>query len=63
MKREKLNGIIESMQGVTYHEWQKIQASVDIYFKLSINDYKREMTISEPGDIVDLYGRDWEFKD
>lgn len=63
MKREKLKGIIESMQGVTYHEWQKIQACVDIYFKLSINDYKREMTISEPGDIVDLYGRDWEFKD
>ena len=48
MNDGKLNAIMEVMQGVSYHDWQKIRQVIDNSFDSQIRDCQKEMTVPRP---------------
>ncbi len=55
MGTDKINSIIETMQGITYLEWQKLKHVIDVRFASEAAKRSNEITMESPADIMDSY--------
>jgi len=51
----KIKLIIESMQGITYLEWQKLRHVIDRTYDSEASKKKNEVEMASPADIISFY--------
>ena len=57
MDETKINRILESMQGVTYLEWEKLKHVIDTYFNSEATMQKNKILMARPEVIIDSFKR------
>lgn len=60
MEKEKLQQILETMQGVTYFDWQKIKHAIDGCFTAESHNCHKNMTIASPGEVIQEYKKEFD---
>lgn len=57
MGEEKLNLILESMQGITYLEWTKLAHVIEETFECELANLKNGLQMANPDVVNDIYKR------
>ena len=55
MSEEKVNLILEAMQGITYLEWRKLRHCVDTRFDKDVSSVTNKLLLADAGTIVEDY--------
>ena len=55
MDKQKLNTILEAMQGITYLEWEKLRTSIDGYFRKESSKQNNKIQLTGTEDIIEEY--------
>lgn len=57
MDETKMKCILESMQGITQSDWEKLKHVIDVYFNNEASIQKNKILMARPEVIVDAYKR------
>lgn len=60
VSEEKVNLILEAMQGITYLEWRKLRHCVDTRFDKDVSSVTNKLLLADAGTIVEDYRREFE---
>lgn len=52
MNTKKIEEAAKSLEGLSYHDWQKIKMSVDAAFAKKKGEFERELKLSSGDEIV-----------
>lgn len=55
MGKEKLNQILDAMQGITYLEWEKLKHCIDICFTRETDKQNRKIQLTGTNEVVEEY--------
>lgn len=55
MEKAKMNFILESMQGITQSEWEKLKYVIDACFNNEAAIQKNKILMARPEVVADLY--------
>lgn len=53
MKKEKIKEVIQTLNDLTYHDWQKVKIAVEEQFRLKKIKYERELKLDSVEDLYD----------
>ena len=57
INEEKMNEILQSMQGITYLEWRKLSHSIDQYFNNEVTIQGNKIVMASPEILINFYKR------
>nr|DAY89805.1 MAG TPA: hypothetical protein [Caudoviricetes sp.] len=64
MNKAKIKEAVTNLEGLSYHDWQKVKAGIDQHFHAKEIKHKRELTLDSCETIVDSilreFGIEWE---
>lgn len=52
MDTKKIEEAAKALEGLSYHDWQKIKISVDVAFAKKKGEFERELKLSSGDEIV-----------
>lgn len=52
MDGKKIEEAAKALEGLSYHDWQKIKMSVDVVFAKKKGEFERELKLSSGDEIV-----------
>ncbi len=57
INEEKMNEILQSVQGITYLEWRKLSHSIEQYFNNEATMQGNKIIMASPEILINLYKR------
>lgn len=63
MNKVKIKEAVTNLEGLSYHDWQKVKAGIDQHFHVKEIKHKRELTLDSCETVVDYilreFGIEW----
>lgn len=53
MNKEKIKEVVQPLDSLTYHDWQKVKMAVEEQFRLKKIKYERELKLDSIEDLYD----------
>lgn len=55
MELERLEEIVNAVQGMTYLDWQKLKASIDAYYRAETSKQNNKIVLAGISSVIDEY--------
>jgi len=59
VNEQKLNTILEAMQGITYLEWKKLSHVINARFDADVSIVSNKITLADADKIIEAYNREF----
>lgn len=59
VNEQKLNTILEAMQGITFLEWKKLSHMINTRFDADVSIVSNKITLADADKIIEAYNREF----